>query len=276
MAAEKSVAELLAEVFRRGGMKRPLKRAQLVLMWPRIAGAELGRFTRAGSFRDGVLYVDTTDSETAMHLSLQRTRFIGSFHDQGHRELRDIKFRPGRIERAGDKEPQLPAFAAEEDLLPLQQGLEDLELPTELMGAALNAAGGIARTRTLRRQLGWKPCTVCSELAEDGHMCLSCRRYSGEPAVLGTVRKLVQDPQLDTHWLTREQREVASWLARQQLTALMQSLLPHVVADASARPQLELLAGNWLSLATGRPVAELSEGDWRGLPERIRRLLGHG
>src|SRR5690554_4697886 len=68
MAREKPVSVVLDEVFRRGGMKRSLKRAQVVVLWTRVAGRELSRFTRARAFRDGVLFVDTSDSETAMHL----------------------------------------------------------------------------------------------------------------------------------------------------------------------------------------------------------------
>ena len=34
--SERHVSELLAEVFRRAGMKRNLKRAEAVLLWPRV------------------------------------------------------------------------------------------------------------------------------------------------------------------------------------------------------------------------------------------------
>ena len=70
------VSDVLAEVFKRGGMKRAVKRAEAVLLWSQVVGPEVAKFTEAKSLQDGVLFVEVTDSETAMHLSLQRQRFI--------------------------------------------------------------------------------------------------------------------------------------------------------------------------------------------------------
>ena len=76
---ERHVSELLAEVFRRGGLKRGVRRAEAVLLWRRLVGPELAAFSAAKVLRDGVLYVNVSDSETAMHLSLERQRFITSY-----------------------------------------------------------------------------------------------------------------------------------------------------------------------------------------------------
>ena len=64
--SERHVSELLGEFFRRSGLKRAVRRAEAVLLWPQVAGAEVARFTEARVLRDGVLYVDVSDSETAM------------------------------------------------------------------------------------------------------------------------------------------------------------------------------------------------------------------
>ena len=47
------VSEVLAEVFRRGGMKRAVKRAEAVLLWPQVVGSEVARFTEAKALQDG-------------------------------------------------------------------------------------------------------------------------------------------------------------------------------------------------------------------------------
>ena len=274
MPAEKPIAHVLAEVFRRGGMKRSVQRAQLVVMWPRVAGAELSRFTKASSFRDGVLYVETTDSETAMHLGLQRERFVRVFHDYGLTGVRDIRFRPGRIDEPAKPAQALAAEADSSDLQPLALRLGQLDLSEEVAAEALKAAGGIALTRTRRRQLGWQPCIICTALCERGGLCMTCSRYSAETGTQRAARLLVADPAHPTPWLTEDQRAVAAWLAAAQVDRLLLELLPQVLADQRLLPQLELLAGNWLVLSTGTPAERLEDADWLRLPERIARVLG--
>lgn len=276
MPAEKPISHILAEVFRRGGMKRSVQRAQLVVMWPRVAGAELSRFTKASSFRDGVLYVETTDSETAMHLGLQRERFLKAFHSYGLTVVRDIRFRPGRIEEPPAAVQPLAEEADSADLQPLAQRLGQLDLAENVASEALKAAGGIALTRTRRRQLGWQPCIICTALCEHGGLCSTCRRYSEETGTQRAARLLVADPVQVTGWLTEDQRAVAAWLATAQIDRLMLELLPQVLADQRLLPQLELLAGNWLVLSLGTPADRLTDADWLGLPERIARVLGRG
>ena len=74
-----NVADLLAEAFKRGGLRRGVKRAEAVLLWPQVVGAALAKFTEAKSLQDGVLYVEVADSETAMHLSFQRAKFVNVY-----------------------------------------------------------------------------------------------------------------------------------------------------------------------------------------------------
>lgn len=276
MPAEKPIARVLAEVFRRGGMKRSVQRAQIVVMWPRVAGSELSRFTKASSFRDGVLYVETTDSETAMHLGLQRERFVKVFHEYGLMTVKDIRFRPGRIDEPPAAASPLPAEADSIDLQPLTRSLGELDLSENVASEALKAAGGIALTRTRRRQLGWQPCIICTALCEQGGLCTTCSRYSAEYGTQRAARLLIAGPEHPVSWLTEDQRAVAAWLAAAQVNRHMLELLPQVLADQRLLPQLELLAGNWLVLSTGVPAAQLTDADWLKLPARIARVLGHG
>lgn len=274
MAAEKPVAHVLAELFRRGGMKRSVQRAETVVIWPRIAGPGLSRFTRASTFRDGILFVETTDSETAMHLGLQRERFLKAFSDYGFTGVRDIRFRPGRIEDVTKPRKAPVSQPDSADLLPLQRSLGELDLPEDVATGALQAAAGIALARTRRKQQGWQPCVICAALSEESGLCLTCKRYTDEPGTQRAARQLVADPDARVAWLTAEQREVAAWLAASSVDRLMLQLLPQVLADQRLLPQLELLASNWLVLSLGVRAGELTETDWLQLPERIARVLG--
>ncbi len=273
MAREKPVSVVLEEVFRRGGMKRSLKRAQVVVLWTRVAGRELSRFTRARAFRDGVLFVDTSDSETAMHLSMQRLRFIDGFRELGHKQVREIRFQPGRGTLEPAEDDPLPSVSADpHELARLHAALS--ELPSELTRPALQAAGGIALARARQRQLGWLPCRVCGSLCDGGDLCLSCSRYRASPAVQRAVRILMVDPADPVGYLADGQRAVAAWLAARALEAEMTAHLPAVLADDAERGRLELLAVRFLHLETGRSKAELTDMDWHRLPAAVARILG--
>ncbi len=273
MAREKPVSVVLDEVFRRGGMKRSLKRAQVVVLWTRVAGRELSRFTRARAFRDGVLFVDTSDSETAMHLSMQRLRFIEGFTELGHPQVREIRFQPGRGTLEPAEDEPLPGVKADPgELARLHAALA--RLPSDLAQPALQAAGGIALARARQRQLGWLPCRVCGSLCEGGDLCLSCARYRASPAVQRAVRILMVEPADPVGFLTDGQRAVAAWIAARALETEMTAHLPAVLADDSERDRLELLAVRFLVLDTGRPEAELTDMDWLRLPTAVGRILG--
>lgn len=274
--AEKTARELLAELFRRGGLTRAVRRARVALVWPQVAGPKLSRFTRARSFRDGILYVDTTDSETAMHLSLQRERFLKAFRAKGHRELKDIRFVPGRVEAPAAEQPELPEEAAAEDVAALTGALSGLELPEAVAQAALAAGEGIARNRTRRRHLGWTPCAVCGTLSEQPGLCFTCERYSQEAATQRAASALRHEPTAEVAWLTADQKRVAVHLSSGQLAELMQTLLPQVIADGRLRPQLEQVARNWLLLRHGLSGEQLTDEHWEALPANVLRVLGRG
>ena len=47
--ANNHVSDVLAEVFKRGGMKRAVRRAEAVLLWRQVVGPEVAKFTEAKS-----------------------------------------------------------------------------------------------------------------------------------------------------------------------------------------------------------------------------------
>lgn len=274
MPRPESAADVLKEVFRRAGLRRRLGRARIVLAWHEVAGRSLSRFTRAVSFRDGILYVDTTDSETAAHLAMERTRFLSGFRERGMKELKDIRFRPGRVEEP-EETPAPPAAAADPgELAALRRSLSGLDLSEGLAGAALKAGESVARSRAQRRELGWEACLVCALPAEDGRLCIVCARYARSAGVTRAVRLLQQEPRSTCPWLTPDERAVAVHLAAGALHDGLLELLPQVVADGRLRGTLELKAAAWLCLRTGRGPGELLETDWLLLPARVFRVLG--
>lgn len=278
MARDTHVSELLAEVFRRGGMKRSLKRAQAVLLWPQIAGTQLAAFTRARNLVDGVLFVDVPDSETAMHLTLQRKRFLDVFQGKfGAREVRDIRFQTGRqvetVEPQVEEGPPLPPDP--HDLSKLTRALGELELPEELSRPALRAAESMLAYRARRKAEGWTNCPTCDALTPEPGLCSTCGRYAENPQVVSAARELLVNPEAATPHLSEDQRSVAIMLALQELDGTLSELLPQSIADRELRPQLEAAARCYLALRLGKPADQLGDGDLALLPQRVARVLGH-
>ncbi|MEX2536563.1 MAG: DUF721 domain-containing protein [Trueperaceae bacterium] len=278
MASDTHVSELLAEVFRRGGMKRSLKRAQAVLLWPQVAGSHLARFTRARNLVEGVLFIDVPDSETAMHLTLQRKRFLDVFQGKfGAREVRDIRFQTGR--RIEQEEPEAvseaPAPVDPHHLSKLTRALGELELPEELSQPAMQAAHSMLAYRARRKAEGWASCPICDALAPEPGLCSTCRRYAAATQVQSAALKLAVDPTADTLFLSEDQRAVAVMLAAQDLEATLRELLPQVLADVGLRPQLETVARCFLALRLDKHPEQLVDSDLATLPTRVARVLGH-
>ena len=269
------VADVLAEVFRRGGMKRAVRRAEAVLLWPQVVGPDVARFTEAASLQGGVLFVDVGDSETAMHLSLQRERFLNAYRGKfGVREVIDIRFRVGLRVAPPEPPPPPPPPADPKELARLARELGTLELPEELAGGALRAAKAMLGYRARRRADGWEPCPLCGALTDAGGPCEVCRRYEGEPRVQAAARTLAVAPLAPTPLLSDDERAVAVHLARGRLEEAVLELLPQVLSDPAMKAELEAVARCLLALRLGKGPAELNEDDWAGLEPRVARARG--
>lgn len=298
----RSAGELIAEVFRRKGMRRSLRRAEAVLLWPRVVGRDVARFSSARAFRDGVLYVDVTDSETAMHLNMQRQRFVAVYHETyGLREVKDVRFQAGRLAAAdgeagaaqGERPDPDPAEVAS-----LERAVDDAELPGDIADVARAAARTLAGHWARQRAAGHAPCPTCGALHDgavaglsprerrlaelgrhsaelrDRELCPSCRRAAREPRVVAAARRLALAPAEPHPELSVEEAAVAHRLAAIYLEETLEDLLPRVVSDASLRPHLERAARCRAALATGRDPDDLADEDLRVLDERVARVLG--
>ena len=273
---ERHVGELLGEFFRRGGMLRAVRRAEAVVAWPRIVGPEVARFAQARALKNGVLFVDVPDSETAMHLSLQRARILDAYERWlGRREVRDVRFAAGR--------PTPPAPEPHAAELPdpdpaewqaLAAALAPLELPPSVAGPALEAARAMLRHRRRARQAGWTPCPHCGALTVDPGPCGVCARLRGTPRVRRLARRLTVDPDASLADASDDERTVARALAVERLDERVAELLPQVLASPELRPQLERAARIRIALAEERPAATIDDLDLERYDARVARVLG--
>ena len=273
---ERHVSELLAEVFRRSGMKRAVRRAEAVLLWPQVVGTDVARFAEAKVVRDGVLYVDVSDSETAMHLSLQRQRFLDVYRGRFEAlEVKDIRFRVGRVTQQGEDVAAAAEGRPDPDALSsLARALGELHLPEGVSTAAMRAGRAMLAYRSRRLAEGWTPCPTCGALCEEQGLCSTCRRYAEDGRVTDAARLLAVRPGAPTPTLGDEERAVAERLAAESLERTLNELLPQVLADPALKTHLERAARCRAALAAGKPLEAVDDGDLERLPERVRRILG--
>lgn len=270
------VSNVLAEVFRRGGMKRAVKRAEAVLLWPQVVGTELSRFTEARSLKDGVLYIEVPDSETGMHLSLQRRRFLDVYKGKfGVRDVREIHFRVGRPRILPEEPvPPPPAKVDPKKLAELAGKLEHLDLPDALNKPTLKTAKALLAYRERRRKEGWCECSICEALIPEAGLCDACQRYAGEPKVKQASLSLATSPDEATPLLSNEERAVAVHLAKRYLKDKLQELLPYVLADPTYKPELEAVARCYAAHELNKQPNDISEDDLDILDHRVARALG--
>lgn len=278
MAAKPSrVSDLIGEVFARGGMKRGVKRAEAVLLWPHVAGRSVAKFAQAVSLRDGTLYVEVPDSETAMHLSLQRQRFLDVYRGKfAIKDVREIRFRVGR-RAAAEPAPSAPEPEVPPDpraLALLARDLSALGLPRALEAPAMQVAKSMLAYRARRLRDGWRACPVCTALTPGGAVCETCARYAAQERVKRATFRLAVEPDAPTPLLSAEERQVAVFEARDYLKARLFELLPQVLADPVMHPYLAQAARCFLAHELGKPLVEVTDDDFDRLDSRVARALG--
>ncbi|MEM7735859.1 MAG: DUF721 domain-containing protein [Deinococcota bacterium] len=285
-------SKALAELFARAGMKRRLKRAEAVLLWPQVVGS-VARFSTAKRLQEGVLIVEVQDSETAMHLTHQRHRFIDAYHTRfGVSELKDIRFRVGRpspaasVAAATPSPEDLPA-PDPKALAELAKNINTLDLPEALATSALQAAKAMLRLQAARRAQGQPSCPTCGTIIElraeskgtstgenPPKLCRTCTRYSTLISVQRASQMLAVNPDQHTPNLSEDERAVAVYMAMHHLEARIDELLPFVLAEPQHKVVLEAAVRCYLAHRLHKPLSRVTEDDFRLLEPQLQRLLG--
>jgi len=283
--ADQHVRHWLDQALRRGGWVRGVKRAEAVIAWPTVVGADVARFAQAVAFNQGTLVVEVSDAETATHLGMQRAHILGAYRERmPELGVRDLRFRVGRVN------PPAPAAEAPTAITNPEEHarLQDMAatLPDGVAHVARLLGGSLARWRAQRRAQGWQACRLCQSLTppepRDAHgvVCTTCQRLRSLPKVQRAGAQLTLDPLWSTPELTEEERRVAVDLALMTLRERTLALLPRVIADPKEREVLELLLRCTLALQAGVgvgdvPPSRLATPDARSrLDPRALRVLG--
>ncbi len=268
------VSDILADVFSKSGIKRGMRRAEAVLLWRHVVGPDVAKFSTAKSLQDGILYVEVPDSETSMHLTLQRQKFLDVYKVKFKvQDIYDIRFRVGRIEDKGERK-KTAATVIHVDPKALAQLTKSLaELPEHLAQPTMQAARSMLAYRERKLAEGWQACKLCGALSEQD-TCEACERYKTEPKVIRANELMMEKPLESTPLLSNEERTVAIHLAQENLKETMAELLPFVLADARYKTELEKVSRAYLALRLSKPLVALTDDDLDLLDGRVARALG--
>lgn len=292
---ETKASDAVTAFTRRAGMRRGLRRAQIVLAWDRLAGPDLAQFTYAKRFHQGVLYVDVSDAETALHLQYERTRFLTGYTRLGFTEVKDIRFAAAALPQRPEAQQHAPEVPADPALVArLFADIEQAQLAGELAAAARAAAESFARNQARKKAQGAQPCIICGAL-HMGHdrpltlqdeaklaagrrvpgetlrlLCISCRMHALSARTDRFSRSLVLGTTSTPGEATPEEAQVARFLAADYLREMLERLAGEVVRHPTAREQLAELANRYRELCTppGEPPAPETV-----LSEHVRRML---
>lgn len=288
MARERPLAELLREAFRRSGLQRGVRRAEAVVLWRRVVGPEVARFSRAAALQQATLVVDVPDPETALHLGLQRHHLLRAYAEHlGPDVVREIRFRVGRPADAAHAPEPPPSSAAGADpraVAALARRLQDV--PEALAGPALQAGAALLALQARRRAEGWQPCAVCDALREPPQgaaksatiehpdWCPTCRRLASLPRVTRQAERLAGEPDSATPSLSDDERLVARALAAERAAERALALLPQALADPSVLADLEHVARAQAALVCGLALDQVDDEALATVDPRILRALG--
>ena len=271
------ISNVVSEVLQRSGMKRRMKRSEVVMLWPQVAGPDLAAFTKATSLSlDGVLFVDVCDSETAMHLSFQRRKFLDVYKVRyGVQSVSDIRFKVGVIRQVPKAtKPVLYDQADPKDLTRLAKILDELDLPSELEQRTIKAAKSLLKLQEYQKAQGYTPCVVCEHYCpKHVELCQVCQRNVALPKVKQQVTRLYLNPQARLPMLTDDERLAARYVTLQYLREHMMTLLPLCLSDPKHREVLERLSISYLALALDKGLEDVEDIDYIHVDSKVARIL---
>lgn len=87
------LSEVLSELVSSLGIKRNLKRYEVLTLWPEVAGKRVAMVTRAREIRDGRLFVEVESSAWRNELFYLKGEIIRQLNDRAGEDLiHDIVF----------------------------------------------------------------------------------------------------------------------------------------------------------------------------------------
>lgn len=169
--------EEIRHIFERQGLAREFLEQEPLLLWPRVAGAQMSRLTQPVIVRNGILFIEAANHVVAQQLSLMKNAYLNklnAFLSEGR--LADLRFSV----RGSVRHPTKEAGEAEQLSLLEQENLEKLLDETsdpKLRETMRQLFLALAKKDRARATLKWKPCEVCGVHHDGGQsICYYCQQ----------------------------------------------------------------------------------------------------
>jgi predicted nucleic acid-binding Zn ribbon protein len=95
---EEQIGSVLETLVARWGIKKPLKRAQVLNDWDEIVGPKIARETRADHIRNTILFVSCSSPVWAQELGMLKPQILPKIRAVvGPGIVTDIRFKTGQI-----------------------------------------------------------------------------------------------------------------------------------------------------------------------------------
>lgn len=92
------ISSILETIVARMGIKKQLKRAQVINEWPDIVGARIGRETKADRIRGTILFVNCSSPVWAQELEFMKPEIAKKIRERvGPGVVTDVRFKTGQI-----------------------------------------------------------------------------------------------------------------------------------------------------------------------------------
>lgn len=260
----KRVGDVLAQVLRKGGLERGIKRGQVVALWPQIAGPALADLTEAERLEDGVLFVRVNDAVLNHQLTYMREGFLQRYHEQLPKMVKEIRFQVGQTERKTKSKAAKPkpATLSSEDESQARVWAEGM--PQDLQGVVYKAARAVKQRQKSNPH---PPCVICG-LSQPQSPCTHCQKLLLDPLVVREAGRLTRFPLKSR--LEGDPLQAARYLAQSKLEGQLRELLQQTIQQPDLLPILQDTARRYLQLRSGQKQVAA----YRSLlPETLQSLL---
>jgi hypothetical protein len=269
---------LLEKLFARQGLKRGVRDAQVVHAWSRAVGPELAHLSEARRFTGGVLFVDVSDSETAMHLAMQRRRFMEALNRElGKQTVRDIRFagRGAVAQPVAQDAQDGPRFGppGPDDMRAAKTLTSGATGPEGVEAVERTAAAFVVREREAQAA-GWVRCVYCQAVIEAGRVCLTCERYERDGRVQRVAERLTSFADAPATALTEDEAHVARAIAAERLLQRAETQLPVALTDARTATEAVAILKRRAALLLNLAPAEVDDTMLQAsLDDRLAQLI---
>ena len=167
----------IRRIFERQGLGKEFIEQEPMLLWPRVAGQQMGRLTQPLRVRQEILYIEATNHVVAQQLNLMKNAYLNKLNGLlSEQRLVDLRFRVGGSSRSLAPDPfegeQLSLLEREK----LEQLLDEAQDPL-LRKAFESVILALAKRDRERAAHGYTRCEICGVHHDgEGRICYYCQQ----------------------------------------------------------------------------------------------------